>query len=143
PHERPASHAHRRASRLPARGGFRGGGGRPAGVPHLWAPRSREEVHWLGNGGPVKTPREEFVHVFVGHDLAPGWFGWIIPTGDGGVRAGIGSSNAVKPIACYRRLTQLFPRLFDGIESCRLYGGTIPLDFAPRSYADNVLLVGD
>src|SRR5207244_2671113 len=79
----------------------------------------------------------------VGHDRAPGWFGWIIPTGDGGVRAGIGSSNAVKPIACYRRLTQLFPRLFDGIESCRLYGGTIPLDFAPRSYADNVLLVGD
>src|SRR5439155_17497595 len=58
-------------------------------------------------------------------------------------RAGIGSSNAVKPIACYRRLTQLFPRLFDGIESCRLYGGTIPLDFAPRSYAGNVLLVGD
>jgi len=49
----------------------------------------------------------------------------------------------VKPIACYRRLTQLFPRLFDGIESCRLYGGTIPLDFAPRSYAGNVLLVGD
>jgi flavin-dependent dehydrogenase len=24
-----------------------------------------------------------------------------------------------------------------------MYGGTIPLEFAPRSYADNVLLVGD
>ncbi|TMB67784.1 MAG: NAD(P)/FAD-dependent oxidoreductase, partial [Chloroflexi bacterium] len=102
-----------------------------------------EKVYCLGIEGRLKVPREDFVHVFVGRDLAPGWFGWIIPTGDGGVRAGIGSSNAVKPIACYRRLTELFPRLFNGIESCRLYGGTIPLDFAPRSYADNVLLVGD
>ncbi len=102
-----------------------------------------EKVYCLGIEGRLKTPREDFVHVFVGHELAPGWFGWIIPTGDGGVRAGIGSSNAVKPIACYRRLTELFPHLFNGIESCRLYGGTIPLDFAPRTYDDNVLLVGD
>ena len=109
----------------------------------LGLPGPAEKVYCLGIEGRLKTPREEFVHVFVGHDLAPGWFGWIIPTGDGGVRAGIGSGNAVKPIACYRRLTELFPRLFDGIESCRLYGGTIPLDFAPRSLADNVLLVGD
>lgn len=102
-----------------------------------------EKVYCLGIEGRLRTPREEFVHVFVGSDLAPGWFGWIIPTSDGGVRAGIGSQNGDKPIACYRRMTQLFPRLFDGIEPCRLYGGTIPLDFAPRSYGDNVLLVGD
>ena len=37
----------------------------------------------------------------------------------------------------------MFPRRFDGIESFGLYGGTIPLDFAPKSYGDNVLLVGD
>ena len=109
----------------------------------LGLPGPAEKVYCLGIEGRLKVPREDFVHVFVGHELAPGWFGWIIPTGDGGVRAGIGSSNAVKPIACYRRLTQLFPRLFDGIESCRFYGGTIPLGFAPRSYAGNVLLVGD
>jgi digeranylgeranylglycerophospholipid reductase len=109
----------------------------------LGMPGPVEKVYCLGIEGRLKTLRDEFVHVFVGHDLAPGWFGWIIPTGDGGVRAGIGSSNAVKPIVCYRRLTELFPRLFDGIESCRLYGGTIPLDFAPKSYGDNVLLVGD
>jgi len=83
------------------------------------------------------------VHVFVGREMAPGWFGWIIPTGDGMVRAGIGSNNGVKPIDCYRRLTVAFPDLFEGIEPCRMYGGTIPLDFAPRSYTDSVLLVGD
>jgi geranylgeranyl reductase family protein len=102
-----------------------------------------ERVYCLGIEGKLKTPRDEFVHVFVGSGLAPGWFGWIIPTGDGGVRAGIGSQNGAKPIACYRRMTEMFPGLFHGIESCRLYGGTIPLDFAPRSYGDNVLLVGD
>ncbi len=91
-----------------------------------------ERVYCLGIEGKLTTPREDFVHVFVGSELAPGWFGWIIPTGDGGVRAGIGSQNGAKPIACYRRMTEMFPRLFDGIESCRLYGGTIPLDFAPE-----------
>lgn len=97
----------------------------------------------LKPGSPSGARRDDFVHVFVGRDMAPGWFGWIIPTGDGMVRAGIGSNNRVKPIDCYRRLTQAFPELFEGIEPCRMYGGTIPLEFAPRSYGDNVLLAGD
>jgi len=109
----------------------------------LGMPGPSERVFCLGIEGKLRTPRDDFVHVFVGSDLAPGWFGWIIPTGDGGVRAGIGSQNGAKPVACYRRMTERFPRLFDGIEACRFYGGTIPLDFAPRSYGDNVLLTGD
>ena len=109
----------------------------------LGMPGPSERVFCLGVEGKLKTPRDDFVHVFVGSDLAPGWFGWIIPTGDGGVRAGIGSQNGIKPIACYRRMTDLFPRLFDGIEPCRFYGGTIPLDFAPKSFGDNMLLAGD
>jgi flavin-dependent dehydrogenase len=36
-----------------------------------------------------------------------------------------------------------FPSLFSNIEPIRMYGGTIPLTFAPRSFDDNVLLVGD
>jgi flavin-dependent dehydrogenase len=75
--------------------------------------------------------------------MAPGWFGWIIPTGDGMVRVGIGSNNHVKPIECYRQMSARFPGLFEGIEPCRMYGGTIPLEFAPKTYGDNVLLVGD
>jgi geranylgeranyl reductase family protein len=106
-------------------------------------PAPREFAYNLGIEGRLKTRRDDFVHVFVGREMAPGWFGWIIPTGDGMVRAGIGSNNGVKPIDCYRRLTQAFPELFEGIEPCRMYGGTIPLEFAPRSYGDNVLLAGD
>jgi len=81
--------------------------------------------------------------VFVGSRLSPGWFGWIIPTGGGGVRVGIGCDASDKPLRCYQRLAAEFPHLFGEMEVCRMYGGTIPLDFAPRSYGDNVLLVGD
>ena len=110
--------------------------------------RPMEYAYNLGIEGKL-TPgaganwHDDFVHVFVGSDLAPGWFGWIIPTGDGVVRVGIGSSGPVKPIECYRRLQSAFPALFSDIEPCRMYGGTIPLTFAPKSYADNALLVGD
>jgi geranylgeranyl reductase family protein len=102
-----------------------------------------EKVYCLGIEGRLRVPREDFVHVFVGSDLAPGWFGWIIPVGPDRVRVGIGCRAGHKPIACYRRLTQSFPQLFAGLEPQRYYGGTIPLSFAPRSYADNALLVGD
>lgn len=103
----------------------------------------RERVYCLGLEGRLRLPREEFVHVFVGHRLAPRWFGWIIPTGGGRVRVGIGCDGTDKPIRCYKRLVAAFPNLLGEMDVCRMYGGTIPLDFAPRSYADNVLLVGD
>jgi digeranylgeranylglycerophospholipid reductase len=114
----------------------------------LGMPRPADYAYNLGIEGRLSPGagaewRDDFVHVFVGRDLAPGWFGWIIPTGDGVVRVGIGSSGPVKPIECYRRLAQAFPALFASIEPCRMYGGTIPLTFAPRSYDHNVLLVGD
>ncbi len=103
----------------------------------------REKVYNLGIEGRLRVPREDFVHVFVGRALAPGWFGWIIPTGGDVVRVGIGCGPGERPMACYRKLTAAFPRLFDGLEPRRMYGGTIPLEFAPRSYGHNVLLVGD
>ena len=109
----------------------------------LGLPGPREKVYCLGIEGRLRLPREEFVHVFVGRTLAPGWFGWIIPTGGDRVRVGVGVQSGDKPINCYRRLSDSFPHLFQNIEPCRFYGGTIPLDFAPRSYGENVLLVGD
>ncbi|MEO8457955.1 MAG: geranylgeranyl reductase family protein [Chloroflexota bacterium] len=114
----------------------------------LGMPRPSEYAYNLGIEGKL-TPgagakwRDDYVHVFVGRDLAPGWFGWIIPTGDGIVRVGIGSDGPVKPIECYKRLRAAFPALFSDIEPIRMYGGTIPLTFAPKSYDANTLLVGD
>jgi geranylgeranyl reductase family protein len=109
----------------------------------LGLPGPRERVCCLGIEGRLRVTREDFVHVFVGRKLAPGWFGWIIPTGDGRVRAGIGCDRSDKPIRCYRRLVDAFPHLLRDVQVDRMYGGIIPLDFAPRTYADDVLLVGD
>lgn len=109
----------------------------------LGLPGPHEKAYCLGIEGRLRVPRHDFVHVFVGAAVAPGWFGWIIPVGDGTVRAGIGSTNGARPIACYRLLTEAFPGLFASMEPQRMYGGAIPLGFAPRSYADNALLVGD
>jgi geranylgeranyl reductase family protein len=102
-----------------------------------------EVVYCLGVEGRARTPREDFVHVFVGRELAPSWFGWIIPTGDGGVRAGIGCDGRDRPLNCFQRLKTGFPELFSDLDPCRMYGGPIPLTFARRSYDDGVLLVGD
>ncbi|MCH8051459.1 MAG: NAD(P)/FAD-dependent oxidoreductase [Chloroflexi bacterium] len=119
----------------------------------LGMPRPTEYAYNLGIEGRISPDararwRDDYVHVFVGHDLAPGWFGWIIPTGEGPdgrgiVRVGIGTTGAVKPIVAYRRMAEAFPELFASLEPIRMYGGTIPLAFAPRSYGDHVLLVGD
>ena len=102
-----------------------------------------EGVNALGIEGRLRTPREDFVHVFVGSKLAPGWFGWIIPLGSGKVRAGIGCYGWERPLNCYHRLLDAFPQIFGGIEVERMYGGPIPTSFAPRSYGWGTLLVGD
>ena len=114
----------------------------------LGMPRPAEFAYNLGIEGRLDPGagadwRDDYVHVFVGHDLAPGWFGWIIPTGGGVVRVGIGTTGAVKPIECYKRMAAAFPALFASLRPTRMYGGTIPLAFAPRSYAGHALLVGD
>jgi digeranylgeranylglycerophospholipid reductase len=119
----------------------------------LGMPRPAEYAYNLGIEGRLKPGvganwRNDYVHVFVGQDMAPGWFGWIIPVqdpdGDSSiVRVGIGASTPQKPIECYRRMQAAFPSLFTGIEPVRMYGGTIPLTFAPQSFGNNVLLVGD
>jgi flavin-dependent dehydrogenase len=110
--------------------------------------RPTEYAYNLGIEGRLKPGagaswRDDYVHVFVGQDMAPGWFGWIIPVEDGVVRVGIGASTPQKPIECYRRMQAAFPALFSDIEPIRMYGGTIPLTFARKSFDANVLLVGD
>ncbi|MFQ6019752.1 MAG: geranylgeranyl reductase family protein, partial [Dehalococcoidia bacterium] len=109
----------------------------------LGLPKPRESVYALGLEGRLRVPRPDFVHVFVGRRLAPSWFGWIIPLDDDRVRVGIGCDFSQRPIACYRRLVEAFPHLFDNLQVGHMYGGTIPTGFAPRTYADNVMLVGD
>lgn len=120
-------------------------GGHSRVARSLGLARPADRVYCLGIEAKMTVPRDDYVHVFVGRKLAPEWFGWIIPTGDNRVRVGIGCNvgNGARPLDLYRRLAADHEDLFRNIEPCRFYGGTIPLQFAPKSYTNNVLLVGD
>jgi geranylgeranyl reductase family protein len=110
----------------------------------LGLPPPRERVLALGVEAEVRLPRDDYVHVFVGPELAPGWFGWAIPLGDGRARLGIGCwGGAGEPLRRYRQLREAFSWLLGRVRELRFYGGSIPLAPAPLTYGDGVLLVGD
>lgn len=83
------------------------------------------------------------VKLFVGRAFAPGFFGWIIPSGDT-ARVGlcVGQGNA------YAYLQKMLQRpevlqYTKGAQPILYIAGGIPLGFPRRSHADNVLVVGD
>lgn len=84
-----------------------------------------------------------FVKLFLGHDVAPGFFGWIIPSGDT-ARVGlcVGEGNA------YGYLERMLKRpevaqYTKGAQPVLYIVGGIPLGFPRRTYADRVMVVGD
>ncbi|MBI4416899.1 MAG: NAD(P)/FAD-dependent oxidoreductase [Euryarchaeota archaeon] len=85
-----------------------------------------------------------FVKLFVGQNVAPGFFGWIIPSGDGRGRVGlcVKEGNAFE---YYRRMVRDGPaKAFVARAQPLLYiAGGIPLGFPRRTYADHVMVVGD
>ena len=83
------------------------------------------------------------VTVLVDKDVAPGWFAWVIPLGDGRLRVGTGTANGLRPRDSLRRLCARFPQYFHGDVLLELAGGRIPLWSPMRLYSENVLLVGD
>jgi digeranylgeranylglycerophospholipid reductase len=89
---------------------------------------------------PDCTP--DLVEVFLGHSLAPGWFAWIIPLGDGEARLGIGTTQGA-PARYLKELMAAFPRRFQSVEILNVSGGLIPLGLPRQIYADNIMLVGD
>lgn len=97
----------------------------------------------LGAEVKLKTERQDFVEVFLGNSIAPGFFAWIIPLAEGYARLGIATNDGKRPIHYLRDLMNAFPNFFAGAEVERYYGGLIALKRLARIYGDNVMLVGD
>ena len=102
-----------------------------------------ERVFGLGAEGTLTHVDEDNVQVFVGTSIAPGWFAWTIPLGQGRVRLGVGSSNGVKPVECLRRVFETYSSQLSGWQPTRWTGGSIPLWSKRKIVSDNVMLVGD
>lgn len=109
---------------------------------------------WAGLGRPTETVRainarvkldgciSEFVEVFVGPSVAPGWFAWIIPEGNGEARLGIGATRG-SPTSHLKNLMAAFPDRFRGAEILEVSTWLIPLGLPQHICTDNVMLVGD
>ena len=84
-----------------------------------------------------------FVQLFVGNEFAPGFFGWIIPSGDT-ARVGlcVGQGNAYGFLEKMLRQPHV-QQYVKGAQPLMYIAGGIPLGFPRRSYADNVMVVGD
>lgn len=91
----------------------------------------------------ILDPR--FVHIFVGENIAPGFFAWIIPTNIHGTTARIGlgiKSHSLYSIQHY--FTKLLQQsLLQGTTIMKRFGGLLPLGPLKKTVVDNVMLVGD
>lgn len=131
-------------------------------------PEPQEKVPLFAAEVELPGRTDSLVDIFLGSDVSPGWFGWVIPTGCGRARVGVGSAGGA---ACglevgegqgsgraardrvslraknlsglFKSLVKRFPHIFQGVEIVRYTGGVVPVGFMPRTYAPHALLVGD
>jgi geranylgeranyl reductase family protein len=88
---------------------------------------------------------EDLVEMFYGRRIAPGFFAWIIPIGDGRARVGLAAKNHAK-----RRLTAAIrhhPVMKDKLQSAKIereMGGVVLVGMpVNRTSTDSVVVVGD
>lgn len=117
--------------------------------------RSRT-ARWLGLSPPphvvymyaaevvLNSIDTSLIDIFLGCEVAPGWFGWVIPVSENTARVGVGVFQGKgSPAACFEKLTARYSRRFCGMEISRLTGGVVPIGLMERTYGPNAMVVGD
>ena len=99
-------------------------------------------------GGEARLPGhpEDRVRIYIGEEVAPGWFAWTIPLGRDRVRLGIGTTvgpKAPKPRHLFNALRHRFPNHFRFLDIRSYSGGFIPLYSPVPTYGSGMMLVGD
>jgi geranylgeranyl reductase family protein len=103
--------------------------------------QARDLVRGLEVDLRLRSEDRRKVRVFLGNDVAPGFFAWAIPCGDL-TRVGLCVSREKgKPQDFLTRL--LDAQGWSGAERVRTYSGAIPLGHIARTYADRLLVAGD
>jgi len=91
---------------------------------------------------------EDFVEVYFGQGFAPGFFGWIIPRRDGSAKVGIAAGGRANVRQCFEHFIHrhrvVSAKLKHAKPTTALMYHPIPVGgAASRTYADNILAVGD
>jgi len=99
------------------------------------------EAELTGVRGPADT-----VRILVGRDLAPGFFAWLIPSGEGHALLGLccqpGEGSARGHFARLLKARALAPYV-SGAQLTRYFAGGVPVSLSSASFAERTLLVGD
>ena len=93
----------------------------------------------------LKCPEQRMARIFLGREIAPGWFGWIVPVDENHARVGVGAAGgrSKHPLLYFNKLVEAYPAFFKGMKVVRRTGGAVPIGPIPRIYAERTLLVGD
>ena len=112
-------------------------------------PQPTEFLKGIGREIKNTNLNPDFVEIFTGQNIAPGFFAWIIPTNEEGTEGRIGlctSQDAPHPPAFYlsnflkNKLTHPYLK---NINIEKKTGGIVPLGPLKKTYSSNLLLVGD
>jgi digeranylgeranylglycerophospholipid reductase len=112
-------------------------------------PEPKEFLRGIGAEITNTNLDSDFVEIFVGEKIAPGFFAWIIPTNDKGTKARIGlciSQNIKESPKFYFQnflKDKNSSKFFENIKIEKYMGGVIPLGVLKKTYTSNVLVVGD
>lgn len=96
----------------------------------------------LGAQAEVKVGGLEEVEVYFGQEIAPGFFGWLVPTSGGKALAGLLSRRS--PGSYLKNLlNSFFARGKINSNETRIVYGGIPLKPLSKTYTERVIVVGD
>jgi geranylgeranyl reductase family protein len=112
-------------------------------------PRPGEFLKGIGAEISGTNLDSDFVEIFIGNKVAPGFFAWIIPTNKQGSKARIGlciNQNVDYPPKYYFSdflKNKHASHYFENIEITKHIGGVVPLGPLRKTCSSNVMIVGD
>jgi len=103
----------------------------------------KEKIKMFAAEVELENQFPETVDLFLGSDVAPGWFGWIIPLDKKRARIGTGSCFSGKSILEHvKMLFEKHPERFKNLKIIKYTGGLVPIG-KMKNFTSNVMVVGD
>ena len=110
----------------------------------MGVPPAEDVIRMYAAEVELRRQETDMAHIFLGREVAPGWFGWIIPVDRKRARVGIGVTGSHwHPRDCFKKMTDIFPGWFKGMRIICGTGGIVPIGTLTRIYGERTLLVGD
>jgi len=112
-------------------------------------PQPKEFLRGIGAEISGTNLDSDFVEIFIGDKVSPGFFTWIIPTNQQGTNARIGlcikSDSPGSPKYFFDNFfkNKHASKYLENIKITKKIGGVVPLGPLKKTYASNLMIVGD